>query len=219
MFGLSHLYLPVSDLDRSRAFYVKAMGFEVLSTDAWIPAQGDAPEALILDARGAQLCLVIAGAELQPQELAFQTVRIRTAIERLVRAGATLEEAPRKTRSQTFEAILRDPDGHRLRLWRRLREDEYEDEPELPTTGPWDEDARALLKSFVRQTPVLFRDIARSGCVREAEFLTPVGDPVDRNTVIRAVIRATPRLLRPRLRQPLADHGFDPEDFAEDFSI
>ncbi len=211
MLGISHLRLPVTQLERSRTFYSHAMGFEILPIEK--------AGTVTLDALGIRLCLFVSEPEIRPLELAFQTARIQAAVDRLTAGGAVQEEPPHKTLQRTLETILRDPDGHRLCLWRRLREDEYPQEPDLPITRAWDVDARDLLKDFLRKTPVLFRDVARKGCVREAEFLTPSGACVDRRTVARAVIRATPRMLRFRVRGPLTEMGFDLDDFSEDFSI
>ena len=219
MLGISHLRLPVSRLEVSRRFYESVMGFQVLGPEEAELSAGPEGAGAVLDALGVRLCLSASEEAFGLLELSFQTARVRAAVKRLSEGGAVVDQGPTKTSRGTLEAVLRDPDGHRLRIWRKLREDELEQEPELPTTRAWEEGARTLLRAFLQQTPVLFRDLARKNCVREAEHLTPDGQPVGPRTVARAVVRATPRLMRSRLRRPLGELGFDPDDFSEDFSV
>ena len=209
-FGITHVILGVQDLERSLRLYRDGLGLEVLE---------NRERGCDLDASGAILRLREGSGSAAPAEIHLQTTRISSGTEDLQRFGATLLFGPQNEFDlQLRSAVLQDPDGHLLTLWRRLREDELPSEPPLGTTLPWSDEAAVLARSLLARVPLPFRDLARSGCVAEAEHLATPGTPVSRETVARAFIRSTPRLLRSRVKEPLRDHGILPDDFEADFA-
>jgi hypothetical protein len=206
--GLTAVHLPVRDLGRSLGLYRDCMGcVEVRRCEAGV---------VTLEAGGCLLVLELA-AEPKPVRLRFQTARVAATAEELVRSGAREIWAPTPVEGRELEAELEDFDGHRLVLWRRLREDELETEPDLPTTETWADPARDLLRSLLRRVPGEFRDVAREGSVAEAEWLALDHGRVEERHAVRAFIRSSPRMLRDNLRGPLRDHGLEPEDYVDDF--
>lgn len=206
--GLTAVHLPVRHLERSLGLYRDCMGcVEVRRGEAGV---------VTLEAGGCHLVLELA-AEPKPVRLRFQAARVADTVRELVRAGAREIWAPTPVEGRELEAELEDFDGHRLVLWRRLREDELETEPELPTTEAWADEARGLLSSLLRRVPENFRRVAREGSVAEAEWLALDDGRVEKRHAVRAFIRSSPRLVRDRLRDPLRDHGLEPDDYADDF--
>lgn len=208
LFGLSHLCLPVNDLAVARRFYADAVGLELLA---------ERPGSLDLDASGSTLRLVESVAPLAAVTLHLQTAEVGAAADLLQAAGATLLRAAAPNSDDELAAELADPFGHRLVLWRRLREDELDRVPELPITRPWQPAAEVLLQALLARVPPTFRDLARTGSVAEAEHLCPLPGEVETLHAVRAYIRATPRFRRDYLKPALIDHGFDPQAFAADF--
>lgn len=206
--GLSHLLLPVSDLAAARRFYAGAVG--------WAPLQ-EGEGSLDLDASGATLRLVVSDGPIAPATLRLEIAAVEEGAEVLRAAGATLRRPAAPNLADELEAELEDPFGHRLVLWRRLREDELGRVPELPVTRPWEPAAEALLQSLLARVPASFRDLARTGAVAEAEYLCPLPGAVEPIHAARAYIRATPRFRRDYLKPALVDHGLEPEAFEEDF--
>lgn len=206
--GVSHIVVPVPDLGLGLAFYRDALGFALLDEE-----DGCAD----LDGCGVTLRLLEAETPL-PLALRLQTTQVSRWVSRLLESGATLLRPPADARDGERVAELRDPFGHRLILWRRLAESELESPPELPTTRPWREEAERVLKALLARVPEHFRAMARSGAVAEAELLCPAEDEVAIEHAVRAYIRATPRLMRVRLHRALAECGFDPAHYAEDFA-
>jgi catechol 2,3-dioxygenase-like lactoylglutathione lyase family enzyme len=211
MLGLSHVCLGVKDLDSAREFYAEGAGFEVV---------GEAGRYLDLDGRGATLRLELAGrGDRRRATLRLQTNDVEKSVVALVAAGAELVRAPAANEDLEWIAELADPDGNRLLPWRRLSEDEWNFAPELPKTRSWKADAEELLQSLLARVPVHFREIARRGTTAEAEHLAQQQNHVTREEVVRAYIRATPRMMRDRVRAPLKEHGFSPDDYPGDFAI
>lgn len=208
--GLTHFIVPVADLDAALEIYSEGLGFAVVA---------QTPERVDLDASPLVFCLIRGSSPVNGLALRVQTLAVDEVARRLIGAGCTLQQGPIDclARRERF-AELADADGHRIELWRRLREDELPAPPPLPISRPWLAAAETLAQSLLAGVPEPLRDVARRGTVAEAELLCPEDDDVSEETYVRAFIRATPRLLRDELREPLRLHGFDPSAYEADFS-
>jgi hypothetical protein len=69
--------------------------------------------------------------------------------------------------------------------------------------------ANQLLKNLLLRVPALFRGLARRRVTSVAEERVGPTMQVTREEVIRGFILASPRITRPRNRQPLLDLGID----------
>lgn len=205
--GLSHVDLETTRLARTRACFTGAFGFTVR-------AEGEG--FCDIDTSSCLIRLVETARVEHPTVLRFQVADVQAAWQRLVAAGLPSRYAPMRTSPTELGASVSDEDGHVLRVWRPLTEDEWDVVPELPKEQAWANEADALLKSLLKHVPALFRGLARRKVVREAESLAG-GALVDRELVIRAFIRASSRPTRARARVPLTAHGIDPERYREDF--
>ena len=177
----------------------------------------EAPEAVDLDAATALVRLFPVSRVEHRAALRFQVHQVEASWAKVVAAGAVVICEPTRTPLQELMAVVRDPDGHQVTLWRPLTEDEHDFTTEVPRTGQWQPGTEALLQSLLKTVPALFRGLARRKVVREAEALSGA-QGVDRQSVIKGFIRANSRPTRHRARQPLMDHGIDPEAYAEDFA-
>ncbi len=209
IFGVSHVILPARDLAAASHFYQQVLGFCFVR---------EHEEGIDLDASSVTLRLVLRQGERNDRVvLRVQTGDVEAAVERLVAAGAAVIAPPSQSAEQTLTALLEDRDGHQLVLWRNLSEDEWDFVPELPTTRPWAQAADQRLRRLLARVPDTFRDLARRGSVAEAEHLSSPLEEVAEVTAVRAFIRATPRMMRPHLLEPLRSEGLDPDDFRTDF--
>jgi len=207
-FGLSHVDVPVRDLERARAFYCDSFGFEESRRgQGWID----------LETGTALLRLVETPNPDRRAALRIQSNEVEADVERLTRAGAPLLYEATRTEELELVASVRDPDGNTISVWRALSEDEYGFLPELPKEQSWNPEAEALLKSLLTGVPALFRALARRKVARNAEYLADGKHPVTRDDVVRAFIISNARITRDRVRQPLIDHGYDPGDYPEEF--
>lgn len=209
VFGLSHIVVPVADLFVARAFYVGGLGFTVV---------GERPGLVDLEAGMTIVRLCETPEDRAPVTLRLQAVSISGVQERVGTLG-TWMATPVRTPELELTIEVRDPDGNRLVFWRPLTEDEYDEPVSLPMKKPWTDEAEKLMQSLLSAVPALFRDLARTGAVAEAEYLTGGGSPVEVEMVVRAYIRATPRLLRSRVRAPLQERGFDLDRYRLDFEV
>lgn len=209
-FGLTHVFVPVEDLAIARAFYVDGLGFSVVAE-----AKGNVD----LEAGLTVIRLTEVPGRASHVTLRLQTASVDDVIEKLMALGTTAVPEPVRSSELELLAEVDDPDRNRLIFWRRLSEDEYDRPPALPTTRAWEAEAQTLMQALLTRVPTLFRDVARSGAVAEAEHLAVDDDAVGIEAVVRAYIRATPRLLRSRVREPLTDHGFDPDQYHSDFEV
>jgi catechol 2,3-dioxygenase-like lactoylglutathione lyase family enzyme len=208
LFGVSHLVLETGDLAASRRFFAETLGFAVLGEEA---------DSFELDAAGVRLRFERAPGPPLPVTLRLQAAQLEDAVPFLKAAGARTLEPPQAGQGH-LEAVLETPEGHRLVLWRRLREDELPEPPPLPLTRPWHPEAEVLAQALLAAVPESFRDLARRGLCAEAEFLCPEPAEIGRLEAVRGYIRSTPRFQRDRLRPTLRLQGFDPDAFAEDFA-
>lgn len=205
--GLTHLELPVSRLSRSRPLYEHGAGFQPVAETA---------DGVDLEAGGIVLRLCRRPVPFPTVVLRLQTNDPAAAASTLVGRGAIPIQPAEKVADRELRATVEDPDGHRLILWRRLRESELDHPVDLPTVLFWHAPAGAVLNSLLSRVPELWRDLAREGSVAEAEHLS-AGGPVRRAHAIRGFIRSSPRLYRDNLRGTLLDHGICPEDYTDDF--
>ncbi|HRC86411.1 MAG TPA: VOC family protein [Thermoanaerobaculia bacterium] len=208
LFGISHLWLESDDLEAALQFYCDTLGFQVLE-------QSD--DYVDLDAAGVKLRLSRRGSEPAPR-IRLQTGQLEQALPLLETGGASLVASRIDLERRQKELEVRVPDGSLVVLWRRLREDELPEPPELPITRAWDAAAVTLAQSLLVRVPEPFRELARSGTVAEAELLGADFESISTQLVARASVRATPRMMRARLQPVLVEHGFDPADFADDFA-
>ena len=131
--GLTHLELPVTRLGRSRRLYEQGAGFLPVAEDA---------EGVDLEAGGVVLGLRRCADPL-PVVLRLQTTDPGDALSALASSGAVPLQWPEVVFDRELRAIALDPDGHRLILWRRLRESELGRPVDLPTVLSWASPAAA----------------------------------------------------------------------------
>lgn len=203
--GVSHVDIPVSNLDRSRTLYAEGLGFNVRSSGL---------QHCDLDANTIVLRLVVTPLVVHPTALRLQVPDVAQAYARLLELGTRALSEPSITPQHELVGSAADFDGNQLFVWRPLTEDEYE-APPLPLQRVWLKDAEVLLQSLLLRVPALFRPLARWKVVREAERLAT--STVDQKSVIRAYIRASSRVTRERVRKPLEDHGVDLSQYQDDF--
>ncbi len=207
-YGLSHVDVPVRDLERSLRLYRDALGFTV---------KGQADGFVDLDAGTAIVRLILVDRPERQTQLRVEASDVAAGVQALTAAGAQALYAPARTDQLTIEGSVRDPDGHVILVWRALSEDEYGFDPELPTERGWDPDAEALLKSLLKSVPALFRGLARRKVVKEAELRAGASGRITRDLAIRSFISAQSPPNRGRLHEPLRKHGIDPDAYRDEF--
>jgi predicted enzyme related to lactoylglutathione lyase len=107
-----HLTIPVTDLTRSRAWYVRTLGLTV---------ECDVPErrtVAVQDRNNFTLFLQEAPAAVQPNGCAlyFQVADVEATFAEWSARGVTFSHDPQKV-SWGYRAELQDPDGYLVRLW------------------------------------------------------------------------------------------------------
>lgn len=209
-YGLSHVEVPVRDLEASQKLYRDATGFQVKRKgDGYVDLEGGA----------VVLRLVASSSAATPARIRLQVADVPAAVAALCGAGARAMYEPMRTPELEELAVLRDVDGNVLIPWRALTEDEYDFVPALPKERGWDRSAEDLMQSLLGHVPALFRALARRKVTRVAEELAEEtsGGHVDREHVIRGFILASAKVTRSRARGPLVAHGIDPESYRADF--
>lgn len=209
VFGLSHVDVPVRDLERALAVYRDVLGFTVKARgEGWIDVEsaGTVVVRLVETTRFERRATlrVLAGT-------------VEATLDALVRAGCRLVYPTFRSPQQELAGVVHDPDGNTLTIWRALTEDEYDTVPALPTTLTWTEDADALLKSLLKRVPALFRALARRRVASTAEELAGARNLVTREEVIRGFILSSPKVTRGRNRAPLVEHGIDVDAYQADW--
>jgi len=208
-FGISHLVLPVTDLEQSASLWRDVMGF----------GEAQRGEGFVdMDTGSATLRL----AQVQRVEarvsLRLQVADVEQAYARLLAAGALSRYAPMQTPALEAMACVSDADGHSIVLWRALTEDEWGFVPELPKQGQWLPEAEELLKRLLTHVPALFRMLARRKTTRVIEQLAEEAkSPVTRELVIKGYITASAKITRFRLVEPLRAEGIDPDQYRAEF--
>lgn len=208
-FGISHLVVPTTDLERAAKLWRDVMGFaEVRKGDGY--ADIDTGSAVL---RLAQVNTVESSLSLR-----LQVSQVRPTFDTLLAAGCRTRYAPMKTPELEEMACLSDADGHSIVLWRTLSEDEWGFVPELPKQGEWLPEAEALLKRLLAHVPALFRMLARRKTTRVIEQLAAEAkSPVTCDCVIKGYITASAKITRFRLVVPLRAEGIDPDDYRAEF--
>jgi len=206
-FGLSHVDVPVTDLDRAEAFWKGVVGFrEAKRGEGFVDLDGGTAALRLLQ---------VAKVE-HPVSLRVNVGDVRSAYDALIKAGGRPLYEPMRTPSLELVASVADPDGHSVFVWRDLTEDEYDFVPELPKEGEWTKDAEALLVALIAHVPALFRALARRKVTRIVEELAGRSQ-VTREHVIRGYILSSAKITRYRLIEPLRKQGIDPERYREEF--
>ena len=209
-FGISHLVLPVTQLERSAALWRDVCGFaEVRKGEGYVDIDTGSITLRLL-----QVPQVESHASLR------LTVRdVEQAHRLMVAAGAGSRYAPMKTPELEEMAGVTDFDGHSIVLWRALTEDEWGFVPELPKQqGEWSEEAEDLLKRLLSHVPALFRMLARRKTTRIIELMAAEAkSPVTRELVIKGYITSSAKVTRYRLVEPLRAEGINPADYQAEF--
>lgn len=208
-FGISHVELPVTSLERAARFWTTGIGFvERQRGEGFIDI--DAGNVTVRLAHGrttttAALRMVVADPAAASAAFAAAGGTVLYAAER---AGLELQ------------ATCLDPDGNRVVLFRELSEDEYAEPVDLPTTTSWRPEARELLLGLLRHVPALFRALARRRITKNAEHIAQNEGVarIDERTVVRAYIVSNSKATRERVRAPLHAYGYDVNDFLDDFN-
>ena len=210
-YGVSHLVVPVTNLERGASLWRDVMGFAV-------SRRGEG--YLDIDTGNVAIRLMQVPAIESRVSLRLSVRDVPAAYQALLAAGATARYEPMKTPEPELEemACVSDPDGHAIVLWRALTEDEWGFVPELPKQGEWYPDAEELLKRLLAHVPALFRMLARRKTTRVIEMMArEAQSPVTRELVIKGYITASAKVTRYRLVEPLRAEGINPDDYREDF--
>lgn len=208
-FGVSHLVLPVSDLDRSARIWREIVGF----TES---RRGE--DYVDMDSGNVAIRLIQVPSVVSTLSLRLNVHDVDGAYRRLIEGGAVARYAPMHTPDLEEMACVTDPDGHSIVLWRALTEDEWDFVPELPKQGEWYPEAEVLLQRLLAHVPALFRMLARRKVTRVVEQLAAEDhSPVTREHVIKGYITSSAKVTRSRLIAPLRAEGIDPDNYQEEF--
>lgn len=208
-FGISHLVVPVTQLEQSTRLWRDIMGFtEVQRSEGHVDI--DTGNVLV---RLAQVPTVESSASIR-----VQVSDVNQCYEKLLAAGAVSRYAPMNTPSLEAMACVADADGHSIMLWRPLTEDEWGFVPDLPKQGEWTPEAEDLLKRLLSHVPALFRMLARRKTTRIIEQVAKEEkSAVTRELVIKGYITASAKITRYRLVEPLKAEGINPADYQAEF--
>jgi catechol 2,3-dioxygenase-like lactoylglutathione lyase family enzyme len=208
-FGVSHLVVPVTDLERSARLWRDVMGF----------AEARRGEGYLdVDSGNVAIRLMQVSAVESKLSLRLSVFDVAKAYQALLAGGAASRYEPMRTPELEEIACVSDADGHAIVLWRALTEDEWGFVPELPKQGEWYPDAEELLKRLLAHVPALFRMLARRKTTRVIEQLArEAQSPVTRELVIKGYITASAKITRYRLVEPMRAEGIDPDDYRAEF--
>ena len=208
-FGISHLVVPVTQLEQSTRLWRDIMGFtDVQRGEGHVDI--DTGNVLV---RLAQVPTVESSASIR-----VQVSDVNQCYEKLLAAGAVSRYAPMNTPSLEAMACVADADGHSIMLWRPLTEDEWGFVPDLPKQGEWTPEAEDLLKRLLSHVPALFRMLARRKTTRIIEQVAKEEkSAVTRELVIKGYITASAKITRYRLVEPLKAEGINPADYQAEF--
>lgn len=208
-FGVSHLVVPVTDVERAAGLWRDVMGF----------AEARRGEGYLdIDSGNVAIRLMQVAAVESRISLRLSVAKVDEAYQALLAGGAASRYEPMRTPELEEIACVSDADGHAIVLWRALTEDEWDFVPELPKEGEWTPEAEALLQSLLSHVPALFRMLARRKTTRVIEQLArEAQSPVTRELVIKGYITSSAKVTRYRLVEPLRAEGINPDDYREDF--
>ena len=208
-FGVSHLVVPVTDLERAARLWRDVMGF----------AESRRGEGYLdIDTGNVAIRLMQVAAVESKISIRLSVLKVNEAYQALLAGGAASRYEPMRAPELEEIACVNDPDGHAIVLWRALTEDEWGFVPELPKQGEWTPDAEALLQRLLSHVPALFRMLARRKTTRVIEQLArEAKSPVTRELVIKGYITSSAKVTRYRLVEPLRAEGINPDDYLEDF--
>jgi predicted enzyme related to lactoylglutathione lyase len=208
-FGVSHLIVPVTDLERTGRLWRDVMGFaEARRGDGYVD----------IDSGNVVIRLIQVQAIETKVSLRLTVRDVTSAYQALLAGGGAARYEPMKTAELEEMACVTDPDGHSIVLWRHLTEDEWGFVPDLPKQGEWYPEAEHLLKRLLVHVPAMFRMLARRKTTRTIEHLAKEAkSAVTRELVIKGFITASAKINRHRLVGPLRAEGINPEDWREDF--
>jgi catechol 2,3-dioxygenase-like lactoylglutathione lyase family enzyme len=189
-FGVSHLVVPVTDLNRAASLWRDVMGFaEARSGEGYLD----------IDTGNVAVRLMQVAAIESKLSLRLTVGNVPQAYQTMLAGGATSRYEPMKTPELEEMACVSDPDGHAIVLWRMLTEDEWGFVPELPKQGEWYPDAEQLLQRLLMHVPALFRMLARRKTTRIIEMMArEAQSPVTRELVIKGYITSSAKVTRSR---------------------
>lgn len=209
-FGVSHMVVPVTDLDRSVRIWRDVIGFAE-------SRRGE--EYVDLDSGNVSIRLIKVPSVESHISLRLSVHDVDAAYKLLLSGGTSPRYAPMHTPDLEDMACVTDPDGHSIVLWRPLTEDEWNFVPELPKQGEWYPDAEELMQRLLGHVPALFRMLARRKVTRVVEELAKEDNSaVTREHVIRGYILSSAKVTRSRLIAPLRAEGINPDDYPEEFA-
>lgn len=208
-FGVSHIVVPVTDLERSARIWRDVIGF----TES---RRGE--EYVDMDSGNVSIRLLKVPAVESKVSVRLSVHDVEAAYQQLLAGDTSSRYAPMHTPDLEDMACVTDPDGHSIVLWRPLTEDEWDFVPELPKQGEWYADAEELLQRLLGHVPALFRMLARRKVTRVVEELAKEDNSaVMREHVIRGYILSSAKVTRSRLIEPLRAEGINPDDYQEEF--
>ena len=208
IFGLSHIDVPVTNLERALSLYSNLLGFiEKRRGEAWVD----------LDTGSCTLRLIVTRKPENNVSIRVQTSTVEQTTNALLALGAKLIHRDLRSPEQELLACVRDFDGNTIYLWRELTEDEYDFVPEVPKVLTWQPEAEVFMQSVLKSVPSFFRALARRKVAAMAEELAAHSKLVTKEEVVRGFILASPKITRYRNRQPLIDHGIDVERYKADW--
>ncbi len=141
VFGLSHIDVPVQNLERAERWWNEQLGFQVKARgDGWLD----------IDVHTCVLRLSKVRRVEHPVTVRLQVENVESAVAELKEGGGRVQYEPLRTAQQELLAAVLDPEGHTLLLWRPLTEDEYDQVPELPKSDVAKRpEAEELLKALL----------------------------------------------------------------------
>ena len=208
-YGATHIDIPVSDLDRATTFWVEVVGFTVAKRQ----------EGYVdIDGGNIKLRLTATDHVVHPLTIRISAGDVQAAFDTLVNEGLEPIFEPMQNSELEQVGAARDPDGHRLVVWRELTEDEHGVIPELPTVLTWPPECEEFLQRLLKHVPVLFRALARKKGTRSIEDLARAeGVPIDRDILIRGYIMSAPKFMRSNMVGPMATEGVNAADYQDAF--
>ncbi len=208
-YGVSHIVVPVTDLERSARIWRDVIGFVE-------SRRGE--EYVDMDSGNVAIRLMTVPSVESNISVRLNVHDVEATYQQLLAAGTSSRYAPMHTPDLEDMACVTDPDGHSIVLWRALTEDEWDFVPDLPKQGEWYPDAEALLKRLLAHVPALFRMLARRKVTRVVEELAKEDNSaVNREHVIRGYIMSSAKVTRSRLIEPLRAEGINPDDYQKEF--